>query len=191
MPKVPGKSYRNGITLIELAQMFPGEAVARNWFEEQRWPGKSYICPHCGSSEVAIIESCKPMPFRCRTCRKHFSVKTGTVMEKSKVSLQKWAFAIYLCVTSLKGVSSMKLHRDLGVTQKTAWLMSHRIREAFSEPQELFSGPVEIDETYIGGKRRNMSNANRRTLKDTGRGPVGKDAVVDANVNSGAALYTE
>ncbi len=83
-----------------------------------------------------------------------FSVRIGTALERSKVPLRKWAFAIYLEMTSLKSVSSMKLHRDLRVTQKTAWFMLHRIREAWADERTaLFSGPVEADETYIGGKR--------------------------------------
>ena len=90
--------------------------------------------------------------------------------------------AIYLCLTSLKSVSSMKLHRDIGVSQKTAWFMLHRIRQAWSQADEhgSFSGPVEVDETYFGGKRKNMSNAKREELAGTGRGAVGKTAVVGA-----------
>ena len=104
-------------------------------------------------------------------------MRIGTALERSKVPLRKWVFAIYLEMTSLKGVSSMKLHRDLKVTQKTAWFMLHRLREAWSaESESLFSGPVEADETYMGGRRANMSKAKRKTL--TGRGAVGKEAVV-------------
>jgi len=94
--------------------------------------------------------------------------------------MRKWAIAIYLCLTSLKSVSSMKLHRDIGVSQKTAWFMLHRIREAWASNSGTggFSGPVEVDETYFGGRRANMSNAKRKALAGTGRGPVGKAAVV-------------
>ena len=99
-------------------------------------------------------------------------------MEESKLPLQKWAWAIYLEMTSLKGVSSMKLHRDIGVTQKAAWIMLHRIREAFADVAPVFEGPVEVDESYFGGKRANMSNARRKELESTGRGPVHKTAVV-------------
>ena len=119
--------------------------------------------------------------YYCTGCKRSFSVRIGTALERSKVPLRKWVFAIYLEMTSLKGVSSMKLHRDLKVTQKTAWFMLHRIREAWStESDSLFAGPVEVDETYIGGKLKNMSNAKRRELKDTGRGAVGKTAIVGA-----------
>jgi len=93
--------------------------------------------------------------------------------------MQKWCIAIYLCLTSLKSVSSMKLHRDIKVTQKTAWFMLMRIREAWMENDDYaFGGPVEVDETYFGGRRSNMSNGRREELKDAGRGSVGKTAVV-------------
>ena len=100
-------------------------------------------------------------------------------MANSKVPLRKWAIAIYICLTNLKSVSSMKLHRDIKVSQPTAWFMLHRIREAWGdEPIGDFAGPVEVDESYFGGRRRNMSNSRRKALADTGRGPVGKTAVV-------------
>ena len=99
-------------------------------------------------------------------------------MEDSKLPLRSWAWAIYLEMTSLNGVSSMKLHRDLGVTQKTAWFMLHMIQEAFADVAPIFDGPVKVDETYVVGKRANMSNAQRTALKDTGRGAVGMTAVV-------------
>ena len=118
------------------------------------------------------------MPYRCSDCGAYFSVKTGTVMRKSQLPLRKWVFAIYLHLTSLKGVSSMKLHRDIGVSQKSAWFMLQRIREAWSHDDlEAFSGPVEVDETYFGGRERNKHKGKK--LK-AGRGTVGKTAVVGA-----------
>ena len=115
----------------------------------------------------------------------YFSVKTGTPLASSNVPLRKWAIAIYLCLTSLKSVSSMKLHRDLKVSQKTAWFMLHRIREAWMPKDNgpAFSGPVEVDETYFGGKRKpTCRNAKRKELAEegAGRGAVGKTAVVGA-----------
>ena len=178
--KAPGKAHRKGITLLELSRMFPDENAARQWFERILWPNGRH-CPECGNVNTHECSHAK-MPYRCRDCRKYFSIKTGTVMAGSPLPLLKWVYAIYLDTTSLKGVSSMKLHRDLGITQKTAWYMQQRIREAFAEqgPEVLFSGPVEVDETYVGGKRANMSNAKRKELEGTGRGAVGKTAIVGA-----------
>ncbi len=119
----------------------------------------------------------KPQPYRCRTCRKDFSVKTGTLMHGSKLSLGTWAVAYFLFTTHLKGVSSMKLHRDLGVTQKTAWHLAHRIREVWQEKSDPFVGPVEVDETFMGGKERNKHASKKMKA---GRGPVGKTAVIGA-----------
>ena len=172
--KAPGRHTREGISLIELTEMFPSETAAKEWFESLRWP-HGPVCPRCSSTAVSAIASGKPMPWRCRSCRKHFSVRTGTVMEESKIPLRKWAIAIHLWAVSLKGVSSMKLHCDLKITQKSAWFLGHRLREAFSGPGRLFDGPVEIDETFMGGKRKNMSKSKRRTIK--GSGAIGKTPV--------------
>ena len=117
-----GKSYRKGMTLMQIVKRFDTEEKAEAWFIEQRWPD-GVICPFCESLEVSARPNRKPQPFRCRTCRKDFSVKTGTIMHDSKLPLSKWAIAFYLFSTNLKGVSSMKLHRDLGITQKSAWHM--------------------------------------------------------------------
>lgn len=177
--KAPGKSDREGLSLIQLMGLFPTEEAAVKWFEAQVWP-TGRCCGKCGSMDTTEVPNAKPMPYRCRDCRSYFSVRTGTALERSKIPLRKWAIAIYLEMTSLKGISSMKLHRDLDISQKSAWFMLHRIREAFASPTDgpRFRGPVEVDETYMGGKRKNMSNAKRATLK--GRGTVGKTAVVGA-----------
>ena len=176
MSKGPGKHFRTGITLMDLMEMFPDEESAVKWFESIQW-GVDRCCGHCGSVSTKPVPSKKPMPYWCKDCRSYFSVRTGTTLQHSRVPLRKWAIAVYLYVTSLKGVSSMKLHRDIGVTQKTAWYMLHRLREAWADSGlSEFVGPVEVDETYMGGKRKNMSKSKRRELD--GRGVAGKAAVV-------------
>ena len=173
----PGQSQRNGITIFELHRMFPDDETAERWFIEQRWPDGVH-CPDCGSLNIQHRQTRKPQPYRCRDCRKDFSVKTDTLMHNSKLSFQTWAFAIYMMSTSLKGQASMKLHRELGMTQKSAWHLAHRIREAFDDDTNPFSGPVEVDETFMGGKRQNMPLSKRKKM--TGRGTVGKSVVVGA-----------
>jgi len=165
--QAPGRSDREGISVIQLFQMFPDNASARKWMEELRWgnDGERH-CPSCGSFNTKTVPNEKPMPYHCGDCRKYFSVKTGTVMQSSKIGLQKWVIAMYLMSTNLKGVSSMKLHRDLGVTQKTAWFMAQKIREGWLGGQDdKMDGVVEVDETYIGGKSKNMSAKDRKARK--------------------------
>ena len=176
--KAPRKSHREGLTLVQIMDMFPTEEAAVAWFEAVLWPGER-CCGKCGSTRTREVPNAKPMPYWCTDCRSYFSVRTGTPIARSNVPMRKWAIAIYLCLTSLKSVSSMKLHRDIGVSQPTAWFMLHRIREAWAaENDDPFDGPVEFDETYVGGKRRNKSNAERKEA--AGRGPVDMTAVVGA-----------
>ena len=176
-----GKSYREGVTVMQLADMFPTEDSAREWFESKIWPDGRH-CPTCKSTETIECRGNPPLPYWCPACKKHFSVRVGTLMHRSKISFRKWVWAIFLHLTSLKGVSSVKLGRDIGVRQATAWFMLQRIRKAFDSEDynddQPFRGPVEADETYIGGKRKNMSNTKRAELAGTGRGAVGKEAIV-------------
>ena len=180
--KAPGKHYRKGITLFDLFDMFPDEASAEEWFVKLRWPN-GICCPSCGSMNVQVGTAHPTMPYRCREkeCDTgFFSVKTGSAMQSSKLPYRIWIVAMYLLATNLKSMSSMKLHRALGITQKSAWHLAHRLREARIQYKGLFSGPVEVDETYFGGKRANMSNKRRKEMAALGRGTAGKMAVVGA-----------
>ncbi len=174
--KATGKAHREGISMVELFRRFPDDATAEAWFVSRRWP-EGIHCPHCGSMNVQTGAKHKTMPYRCREkkCAKRFSAKTGTVMEGSKLRFQVWMIATYLLSTSLKSVSSMKLHRDLNINQRSAWFLAHRLRVALANREGVFAGPIEADETYMGGRRTNMPKAKRKEL--TGRGTVGKTAV--------------
>ena len=176
--KGPGKSYRKGISFVALTRMFPDNETAERWFTQTRWPdGPS--CPYCGSVNFQFPIKHKSMTHRCREreCGKRFSVRSGTPMQASNLGYQVWAIAFYLLTTNLKGVSSMKLSRDLEITQKSAWHLAQRIRQGFSAGTARMQGPVEVDETFVGGKARNM-HAHKRKQVIKGRGSVGKTAVI-------------
>ena len=145
------------------------------WFESQMWP-TGRCCGKCRSMNTRRVPNEKPMPYWCRDCRSYFSVRTGTAIARSKIPLKKWAIAIYLDVTSLKGISSMKLHRDIGVSQKAAWFMLHRIREAWSKRAggPKFRGSTEVDKVIMGDRG---SNKHETQELNAARGTVGKTGV--------------
>ncbi len=118
------------ISLDKFFRRFPGEEAARKYVEDNRWNGE-VSCPLCGSLSVAEIKSMKPMPFRCRDCRQHFSVRTGTVLAESRLPLHKWLMAICIMTTARKGIPSTQMARELGITQKSAWFLAQRIRETW------------------------------------------------------------
>ena len=171
----PGKSYRKGISLKAALQQFGDPIKAEAWFVARRWP-EGIRCAHCESDRISARKSNRQTPqYHCKACGKNFTVKTGTIMHDSKLPLSDWALAFYLYITNLKGVASMKLHRDLEIRQPSAWHLAHRIREIWDDEDERMEGPVEVDETYFSGKERNKHSSKK--LK-AGRGTIGKTPVV-------------
>lgn len=166
---------KSTISTFQLFELFPDEPTARVYLESRLWPNGP-VCPQCKSSARVTV---RPKGFyRCGACNKFtFSVRDGTIFGCSKIPLHKWVYAMYLLVTSRKGISSMQLAKEIGITQKSAWFMLQRLREACSTPDNIdkLRGIIEIDETFVGGKERNKHE--HKKLK-AGRGSVGKTAVL-------------
>ncbi len=164
-------------TLVEAVKEYGDADKALDEVAESRWH-ESIVCPHCGADSPMFLKTRRI--WKCSKCRKQFSVKAGTVLEDSPIGLDKWLPAIWMVANNRNGISSWELHRALGVTQKTAWFMLHRIRLAMQDSRKggKLSGEVEIDETFIGGKARNMHKSRKdKTLEGKTGGAVGKIGV--------------
>ncbi len=165
-------------TLQDAVIYFSDPVRCREYMVEQRWPN-GVECPRCGSKDVLFLEKYERWHCRAKHESPQFTLKTGTVMEDSPIPLQKWLPAFWLLANCKNGISSYELHRALGVTQKTAWFMLHRIRMAFdgdTHPIGGNGGPVEVDETFVGGKVKNMHKSKRP--KDAAQGGKGKAVVL-------------
>ena len=152
------------LSVLELMERFGTDKIAEDWFIQTRWPD-GLRCAYCNGARVGERGNHPTQRFHCLDCSRFFSVKTNSVMHSSKLGYRKWAVAIYLFVTHPKGISSLQLHKDLGVTQTTAWHLAHRIREALDTDPGPFEGPVEVDETFIGGRAKNQTWERKHRIR--------------------------
>jgi transposase-like protein len=167
------------ISTFQLFQLFPDQESARDYLEARLWP-EGVKCPFCGAGEKVTAR--KDGYYRCNPCKQDFTVRTGTIFERSHVPLHKWIYAMYLLITSRKGISSMQLSKEIGITQKSAWFVLQRLREACGSDFSKLSGIVEVDEMYVGGKEGNRHASKKKNL---GRGAAGKKAVLGMRERGG------
>jgi transposase-like protein len=175
---------KDTISVFELFQIIPDQETARLYLESRLWPDGPK-CPSCGMGER--ITARKNGFYRCNQCKEDFTVRTGTIFERSHIPLHKWIYTMYLLVTARKGVSSLQLSKEIGITQKSAWFMLHRLREACGENFEKLAGIVEVDETYIGGLSKNM-HKHKREKAITGGGVKDKTAILAMRERGGRTI---
>lgn len=173
---------KSTISTFELFAMFPDQETARTYLEGRLWP-QGPRCPVCGLGERITARA--GGFYRCNQCKEDFTVRTGTIFERSHVPLHKWIYAMYLLVTARKGISSLQLSKQIGITQKSAWFVLHRLREACGDELTKLQGIVEIDETYVGGIEANKHESKK--LK-AGRGTVGKAPVLAMRERGGRTV---
>lgn len=162
-------------TLLEAIRYFSDPDVALNFMAELRWPDGP-TCPACESKEYSFLSTRRV--WKCKACKKQYTVKQGTIMEDSPIGLDKWLAAIWMIANDKNGISSYEIHRGIGITQKSAWFLLHRIRLAMQTGTfQKMGGPVEADETFIGGLARNM-HKDKRAAKIKGTGGMGKAIVM-------------
>jgi len=173
---------KSTISTFQLFEMFPDQETARVYLEGRLWP-QGPRCPVCGLGERITVR--KDGYYRCNQCKEDFTVRTGTIFERSHVPLHKWIYAMYLLVTARKGISSMQLAKEIGITQKSAWFVLHRLREACGPDLKKLQGIIEIDETFVGGIEANKHE--NKKLK-AGRGTVGKTPVLGMRERGGRTV---
>ena len=184
------KRVAETISVPQIFRLFPDDDACYAWLERSRW-GENPICAHCGGTDgISPPSPSKPHHYWCKSCRKHFTVTTKTIMHSRKTSLQNWVIAILTIMTARKSVSALQLSKELGVDYKTSWYMLHRIREACAVGSLKLEKVVEVDETYVGGKRSNMSKSKRKAMREAGmgRGSVGKVPVMGAKERGGPVV---